>query len=104
VPRSSAVVGTAARLEVPGCEGPTGSGRSPELRQASVAASVADIRASAVGGEDGVQRRGQRQQVAVVDAAVLQLVGQLAEEEAPVPTRRRERRRDLDPSLDDLDR
>jgi hypothetical protein len=42
---------------------------------ASRAASVSDVRASAVGIEDGVQRCGECSEVTVVDAAILQLAG-----------------------------
>lgn len=73
------------------------------MGEASCAAPVPDVGVSAVGIEDGVQRRGECNEVTVVDAAVLQLAGQLGEERSPVPTHRRRRGRDLDSALDDLD-
>jgi hypothetical protein len=71
--------------------------------EAACAAPIPDVPASAVSVEDGVQRLGKRNEVTVIDAAVLQLAGQLGEERSPVPTCRRYRGRDLDPALDDLD-
>jgi hypothetical protein len=73
------------------------------MKEASCTAPVPGIRASAVGIEDGVQRRGECNEVTVIDAAVLQLAGPLGEEQSPVPTRRHYRGRDLDSALDDLD-
>jgi hypothetical protein len=73
------------------------------MGKAHFAAAVPDVRASAAGIEDAVQRRGECNKVTVVDAAVLQLASQLAQQRHPVPTRWRDRGRDLDPTLDDLD-
>jgi hypothetical protein len=77
--------------------------RSPQMGEASCAAPVPDVRASAMGIEEGIQCRGECGEVTVVYAAVLQLAGRLGEERSPVPTRGRDRGRDLDPALDDLD-
>jgi hypothetical protein len=73
---------------------------SPQMSGPSSEAAVSHVRASAVGVEDGPQRRGQCSEVAVVDTAVLHLVGQLVEKRRPVPSRGRDRHAHLDPTLD----
>ncbi|MGY1637172.1 hypothetical protein ACI78V_11025 [Geodermatophilus sp. SYSU D00742] len=72
---------------------------SPQMSGPSSEAAVSYKRASVVGVEDGPQCRGERSEVAVVDTAVLQLAGQLAEERRPVPSRGCDRYADLDPAL-----
>jgi hypothetical protein len=64
---------------------------------------VPDGRPAAIGFQDGAQGGAECREVALVDAAVLQLASQLREEWSPVPTGRSHRRRDLDPALDHLD-
>jgi hypothetical protein len=51
----------------------------------------------------GLQFPCQGGKVAVVDAAVVDLVGEFAEDSRPVPAGRRERDLDLHPPLDDVD-
>ncbi|SFU07591.1 hypothetical protein SAMN05660657_05411 [Geodermatophilus amargosae] len=53
--------------------------------------------------QDGVQGGAECREVALVDAAVPQLAGQLVEERRPVPSRWRDGHADLDPALDHLD-
>ena len=53
---------------------------------------------------DGVERDREGEQVAVVDAAVLELPGEVAEQAGPVLAFGRDRRGDLHASLDDPDR
>jgi hypothetical protein len=56
-----------------------------------------------MGSQDGSQCRGESCQVAVVDAAVVHLTGQLGEQRYPFPSDRSDGRGDLDPPFDDLD-
>lgn len=74
------------------------SGRSEEVRCAAPA------RPPPVGPQDRVQCPAEGGQVPVVDTAVIQLTGELAEQPRPVSTGRLERYTDLDPPLDHLHR
>ena len=65
-------------------------------------APVPDVRAPAVGIENGAQGRRKSSEVAVVDAAVLQLVRELVKQPGPVPARGRGWDATLDQSLDHL--
>ncbi len=64
--------------------------------------SAADVGASAVCAEDGLEGIDEIQEVAVVDAAAVGLAGKRAEQSRPVRTRRRGGDCHLDASLDDL--
>jgi hypothetical protein len=72
-------------------------------RAAIVSGSEADVGAAVVGLEDGVECDGQSGEVAVVDASVIELLGQLLQGLGPVPAAERQPCRDLHASLDDLD-
>jgi hypothetical protein len=62
------------------------------------------VGAPSVGLQHGLQCPGKAREVAVVDATVVQLACELAEQRRPVPPGGFEGDTDLDPSLDDLDR
>ncbi len=54
----------------------------------ATAAPVTDVRASAVGVHDRAQRLSKAGKVAVVDATVVELAGELIEQAGPVPAGR----------------
>ncbi len=68
-----------------------------------VGGSEADVGPAVVGIEDGVQRDGQTEEVAVVDSPVVELLGQFRKRLGPVSARERQPRRDLHSPLDYLD-
>ena len=72
--------------------GDGGSGRLGEERRPALE-----------GCRSGGHGLGEGREVAVVEAAVVDLGGELAEDTRPVSTGRREDDRNLDPALDDLD-
>ena len=80
----------------PGWSDVTPGGTSPD-------ALVPDMGTSAVGLKDGVQRGGQRGEVAVVDPAVVELAAKFLEQHRPVSTGRCGGGVDLHSALDDPD-
>ncbi len=72
-------------------------------RAAIVGGSEADVGPAVVGLEDGVERDGQRGEVAVVHPPVIELLSQLLQRLGPVPASERQPRRDLHAPLDDMD-
>lgn len=78
--------------------GSSASGRSGEVRCAAPA------RPPPVGPQDGLQRPAKDGQVPVVDVAVIQLTGEIAEQSRPVPAGRLEGDTNLNPPLHHLHR
>src|SRR3954451_16102997 len=80
-----------------------GSSRSRGPRAGLPARQATDERPSAIRVVNGVECVSEGEQVAVVDPAVLDLAGQVAENAGPVLSPRRDRRGDLHSPLDDSD-
>jgi hypothetical protein len=94
--RSTTTVPTSPSTPMPYRSSSSGSGRSGEVRCAAPA------RPPPVRPQDRVQCPAEGGQVPVVDAPVIQLTGELAEQPRPVSTGRLEGYTDLDPPLDHL--
>ena len=76
----------------------------PEKGRRTSDVPVADVRSPAVGSENGTQGRGQLGEVAVVDATVVELAGELGEQPGPVPAGRRGWHADFHVSFHHVDR
>jgi hypothetical protein len=83
---------------------PLAGGWSPRTADGgTTGCSDSDAVTSAVGLQDGVERAAEVGQVAVVDAAVVELVGEFLEQTGPVPPRWRDRYPHLHRALYDPD-